>query len=330
MHAKPNWLQTISQSYSEASQQRLIAWGLRLFSFPFQLLVLVRYLLKNRLSDSQAVERTIKRTVEESGAAASLKEKLQIQEKRKADFLQQNRSKAQMKKRVNELYQTAYQKEIKARTTAYYQESTSEQPSFLNETLKWLQQPLGFILSLFLGFPMYLLLLIVSIPTLRYIINRLVMMVFVIIGVTIIVFTLMYLSPSDSATNILGVQATPEQIINFNAVHGLDDPYLVQLGRTIKGIFTFDLGNAFEGNELVVTTIMRRFPVTLQLTLFALVLSIMIALPAGIYAAVKANTTFDHLFMLIALIGISIPSFWQGLIFILTFSINLGLSLIHI
>lgn len=324
MHAKPNWLQTISQFYQEASQQRLVALGLCLLSFPFQLLVLVRYLLKNRLSELRAVEQKIKRTIEESGAAAVLKEKLLNQEKRKADFLQQNSSKAQMEKRANELYQAAYQKELKERTLAYYQETTSEQPSFLNETVKWLQQPFGFVLSLFLGLPMYVLLLIVSIPTLRYIINRLVMMVFVIIGVTIIVFTLLYLSPSDSATNILGVQATPDQIVNFNAVHGLDDPYLIQLGRTIKGIFTFDLGNAFEGNERVVTMIMRRFPVTLQLTLFALALSVMIALPAGIYAAVKANTTFDHLFMLIALIGISIPSFWQGLIFILTFSINLG------
>src|SRR5699024_6607598 len=84
------------------------------------------------------------------------------------------------------------------------------------------------------------------------------------------------------------------------------------------------LGNAYQGNEQVVATIMRRFPVTLRLTIMALTLSLSVALPAGIYAAVKANSTFDNLFMLIALIGISIPSFWQGLIFILNFSINLG------
>ncbi|MGO1932192.1 MAG: ABC transporter permease, partial [Ruoffia tabacinasalis] len=83
-------------------------------------------------------------------------------------------------------------------------------------------------------------------------------------------------------------------------------------------------GNAYAGNERVVTTILRRFPITLKITLYALGLSVAVALPAGIYAAVKTNTTFDQLFMLIALLGISIPSFWQGLIFILTFSINLG------
>lgn len=140
MHAKPNWLQTISQFYQEASQQRLVALGLCLLSFPFQLLVFVRYLLKNRLSESRAVEQKIKRTIEESGAAAVLKEKLLNQEIRKADFLQQNSSKAQMEKRANELYQAAYQKELKERTLAYYQETMSEQPSFLNETVKWLDR----------------------------------------------------------------------------------------------------------------------------------------------------------------------------------------------
>lgn len=324
MHTKSNWLQKVGQSYKEASQQHFVALGLCLLSFPFQLLVLIRYLLKSQPFEKRTVEHEIKTEFEESGAATSLKDKLQAQEKRKVAFLKQHSSQAQMEKKVNELYRVGYQKETQERVEAYYKESNREQPIFLNETAHWLEQPLGFVLSLLLGFPMYFLLLVVSIPTLRYIVNRLVMMVFVIIGVTIIVFTLLYLSPSDSATNILGEQATPEQIVNFNAVHGLDDPYLTQLGRTIKGIFTFDLGNAFEGNERVVTTIMRRFPVTLQLTLFALILSIAVAFPAGIYAAVKANTTFDHLFMLIALIGISIPSFWQGLIFILTFSINLG------
>ncbi len=131
-------------------------------------------------------------------------------------------------------------------------------------------------------------------------------------------------SPSDPATNILGNQATPDQIENFRNMHGLNDSYWSQLSRTIKGVFTFDLGNAYQGNERVVTSLLRRFPVTLELTLFALSLSVIVALPAGVYAAVKANSTFDHLFMFIALIGISIPSFWQGLIFILTFSINLG------
>ena len=324
MHTNSNWLQKVGQSYKEASQQHFVALGLCLLSFPFQLLVLIRYLLKSQPFEKRTVEHEIKTEFEESGAATSLKDKLQAQEKRKVAFLKQHSSQAQMENKVNELYRVGYQKETQERVEAYYKESNREQPIFLNETAHWLEQPLGFVLSLLLGFPMYFLLLVVSIPTLRYIVNRLVMMVFVIIGVTIIVFTLLYLSPSDSATNILGEQATPEQIVNFNAVHGLDDPYLTQLGRTIKGIFTFDLGNAFEGNERVVTTIMRRFPVTLQLTLFALILSIAVAFPAGIYAAVKANTTFDHLFMLIALIGISIPSFWQGLIFILTFSINLG------
>lgn len=317
-------MRRISQAYQQAAQERHVYWGLICLSFPFQLLVFFRYLLNNRGSQSKQVAQIIEEEFEQSGDAEALREKLLAQGKRKSEFLNQNVSSDQIRKNANELYEQAYEKELAERIQDHYRKSDTTEPTFLQETIEWLETPFGFILSVLLGFPMYVLLWFVSIPMVRYVANRLVMALFVIIGVTAIVFTLLYMSPSDPATNILGEQATPQQIVNFNQVHGLDDPYLVQLGRTIKGVFTFDLGTAFEGNEQVVTTIMRRFPVTLQLTFFALILSVSVALPAGIYAAVKANTTFDQLFMLIALIGISIPSFWQGLVFILAFSINLG------
>ncbi|WP_423189815.1 ABC transporter permease subunit [Alkalibacterium sp. f15] len=323
--SKPvDYRQLVSEAYENASKERHVSWGLKLLSFPFQLIVLIRYLFNKRKDDSKHLIEKIEQEFKESGEAAELKKELLTQEQKKVSFLKQSMSPSQIEKSAENHFQEAYHQEIKKRANSQHKKSNTLPQDFLHETTRWLRLPSGFLLSIVLGFPMYLLLWIVSVPMVRYISNRLVAMLFVIVGVIAIVFTLLYLSPSDAALNILGEQSTPQQIENFNQVHGLNDPYIVQLWRIVKGVFTFDLGISFAGNERVVASIMRRFPVTLQLALFALILSVSVALPSGIYAAVKANTTFDHLFMFIALIGISIPSFWQGLIFILTFSINLG------
>ena len=180
----------------------------------------------------------------------------------------------------------------------------------------------GFITAMILAWPMLGLMMLYRLPLLRYIIERLFQMVFVIFGVTMIVFTLLYFSPSEPAVNILGVQATPQQIENFNLLHGLNDSYWLQLARTLKGVATFDFGYTYVGNELVIDALLRRFPVTLQLTFFSLAIALVIAIPAGIYAAVKANSLFDQFFMFLALIGLSIPTFWLGLIFIFNFAIE--------
>lgn len=321
---KNKWLATIRYYYEKAYQKKSWRIGLWVLGVLFQLVVFLSYLFKHQWAKNRHAARVLETEFQQSGKAADLLEKLKKQEQKKNQFLQLELSSAEMERQVNELYRREADKEIQKMFLQHRSEQETAGEDFLQTTLKWLNTPGGFLLSLLLAWPMYLFLLIVSLPTLHYITNRLLMMVFVIIGVTFIVFTLLYLSPSDPATNILGNQASPQQIENFRELHGLNDSYLVQLGRTIKGVFTLDLGNAYAGNERVVTTILRRFPITLKLTLYALGLSLAIALPAGIYAAVKANTTFDHFFMLIALIGISIPSFWQGLIFILSFSINLG------
>lgn len=310
--------------YEKAYQQPAIRFGLIGFGILFQIVVFFWHRSRAFAREEGQMAADLERQFQESGRPQALRERLEQQEERKAAFLEQRSTPQQRKQHVDRLYAKEAQKELARMKEEYYQQQGRPPQTYLQSSLDLLHTTAGFWFSLLLGWPMYLFLLFVSVPTLQYIANRLFMMLFVIVGVTIIVFTLLYLSPSDAATNILGNQATAEQIQNFRQLHGLNDPYLVQLGRTIKGVFTLDLGNAYVGNERVVTTILRRFPVTLQLTLFSLALSLLVAIPAGIFAAVKANTTFDHLFMLIALIGISIPSFWQGLIFILTFSIRLG------
>lgn len=313
-------LNTIDYYYERAYQKKSWRWGLLVSGLFFHMIVASKHFFGGMRTKEPDWEKQFMA----NGQADALKEKIRRQQENKNKFLNIQKSATHVEADVEGIFNSELTRVITRMREDYYIQNESELFDYLRTTREFLKTWPGFILSLVLGWPMYLYLLIVSIPTLEYIVNRLVMMLFVIIGVTVIVFTLLYLSPSDPAVNILGDQATQEQYAAFRQLHGLNDPYWVQLGRTIKGVFTFDLGNAYQGNEQVVSTILRRFPVTLQLTLMALTLSLSVALPAGIYAAVKSNTTFDNLFMLIALIGISIPSFWQGLIFILNFSINLG------
>ncbi|HLR03191.1 MAG TPA: ABC transporter permease subunit [Virgibacillus sp.] len=186
-----------------------------------------------------------------------------------------------------------------------------------------LSSPLFLMITAIPGILMYLFILIFSNPYLKYLFDRLMMTVFVVIGVIIFVFTILYFSPFDPAANIIGETATKEQIDAFNHLHGLDQSYFIQLWDAIKGIATFDLGQSFEGNENVAASIAKRFPITLQLTIISLFLAILIAIPVGIISATRPNSFLDYTFMFIALIGLSIPNFWQGLIFILGFSIKL-------
>lgn len=180
-----------------------------------------------------------------------------------------------------------------------------------------------FILSLILSFPMYLLMLIFQRRMSRYIFERLLMMVFVVIGVIFLVFTILYISPMKPAENLLGETATQEQLDNFNRIHGLDKPYLVRLADTVKNIFTFDLGKTYQGNEDVAQAIANKFPTTFQLSIWSMLVALIIAIPAGIISAIKQYSSFDRIAMFLALLGLSIPNFWLGLILILNFSINL-------
>ncbi|SEO42561.1 peptide/nickel transport system permease protein [Amphibacillus marinus] len=178
------------------------------------------------------------------------------------------------------------------------------------------------ILSFVLGFLIYSLYFIYQNAFVRFVFERFIMTLFVIVSVIVIVFTILYISPSDSAANILGESATLDQRLAFNKQYGLDQPYFVQLWRAISGFLRFDLGHSFTGNEVILTSIANRFPVTLILAITSLFLAVCVAVPIGMVSAAKLNSFWDYSFMFLALIGLSIPSFWQGLIFILTFSIR--------
>ena len=180
-----------------------------------------------------------------------------------------------------------------------------------------------FVVSLVLSFPMYILMVLFMNPTSKYITDRLFMMVFVLFGVTFLVFTILYISPSDPAVNILGQTATQEQVDTFNKTYGLDQPYIVQLFTNFKNLATFDLGRSYLGNEDIGAALASKFPTTMKVAFWAVLVSVGIAIPSGIISAIKQYSSFDYIFMFIALIGLSIPNFWLGLILILEFSINL-------
>lgn len=299
------------ETYQRMSRQWPYKIALWVLGLPLHLIMLLVFIYRYIQSHSQnSIEKL------SNWDHQFLSEQLLEEERNRQAYFKQNLSEEETKKIVDKRLKDYLQ------SLALTDSGSQSKVSFSQIYNEWIQSALGFFLTIILALPMYILMAIYRLPILRYIVERLFLMVFVIIGVSWVVFTLLYFSPSEPALNILGVQATPEQIDNFNRLHGLDDSYWVQLFRTLKGIVTFDLGFTYVGNEMVVSALLRRFPVTLQVTFFSLGIALVIAIPAGIYAALKVNSFFDQVFMFFALIGLSIPTFWLGLIFIYNFAIK--------
>jgi len=142
------------------------------------------------------------------------------------------------------------------------------------------------------------------------------------IGVSIITFLLMRLAPGDPTTAILGMKATPEKIAYINQKFGLDKPIPLQYLIWLKNlVLNGDLGNSIVENEPVLRIILRRIPVTFQLAMSSIILSLCISLPAGIVSAVKKDTWFDNFARIFAFWGISTPNFWLGLLLIIGFGV---------
>lgn len=158
----------------------------------------------------------------------------------------------------------------------------------------------------------------------RYIIRRVLFLIPVLIGVAFCVFTLLYLTPGDPARMVLGEMATENAIREFRAREGMDKPFLVQFGNYVwKAVTQGDIGRSYVTKRPVMVEIMATFPSTLKLAAFAIVVAIIIGLPCGILSAIKQYSIFDTLAMIFAMIGLSMPVFWLGLLLILLFSVHL-------
>lgn len=157
----------------------------------------------------------------------------------------------------------------------------------------------------------------------RYILQRLIHTVLVILGISVISFTFMHLS-GDPVGLILPQDATHEQIETLRREMRLDDPIYVQYMRFLTSALQGDLGTSIYTREPVVRLIQERMPATLELALAALFLSLIVAIPIGVLAAVKRGSWLDTISMTFALFGLSMPHFWLGIMFIMVFSVQLG------
>ena len=166
--------------------------GLFIFGMLFQLIIFISYLIRQKKSGEKNIRDKMEKQFNESGRAEALRSQLENQEKQKIKFLNLNVSSSQNQRRVEKLYKEESNREISERVEAYYENDETGAQSYLQTTLDWLSTTGGLVLSLFLAWPMYLFLIVVSLPSLHYLIQRLLMMFFVIIGVTVIVFTLLY------------------------------------------------------------------------------------------------------------------------------------------
>jgi ABC-type dipeptide/oligopeptide/nickel transport system permease component len=158
----------------------------------------------------------------------------------------------------------------------------------------------------------------------QYIFRRLLWMIPVIMGVTILIFTIMYLIPGDPAKMMLGPDSTPEQVAAKRQELGLNDSYFVRLGKYVGGIILhFDFGESWVYHTPVTTELMHRLPRTLTIAFICILLQIFIGTPLGIIAAVNQNGLGDRISQFIAIFGVSLPNFWVALMLVLLFSVQL-------
>ena len=141
--------------------------------------------------------------------------------------------------------------------------------------------------------------------------------------VSLITFAMIHLIPGDPAVVIAGLSATPDQIANIRHDLGLDQPLLAQLWRWYVGLAHGNLGRSLLLGQPVVDATMLRLPVTLALSAYALVITLVIGLGSGIIAALRQNTWVDQAAMVFAMIGISLPNFYLGLLMIIFFAVEL-------
>lgn len=149
-------------------------------------------------------------------------------------------------------------------------------------------------------------------------------MIPVLLGVIIIVFTLMYLTPGDAAEILAGSNATPETVQALREKLGTDKSYLAQLGQYIKNLVLHgDLGKSYSTGRSVSDELLAKFPTTLKLTSMSMLLAVILGVTIGIISAVRQYSLFDSAAQTVALVGVSMPSFWLGLLLIIVFALKL-------
>jgi dipeptide transport system permease protein len=159
----------------------------------------------------------------------------------------------------------------------------------------------------------------------RFVVTRLSLVVPTFIGITLLVFVLIRLIPGDPIETMAGERGIdPARLAQLRKDYGFDQPVLVQYGLYLSRLVHGDLGRSIVTHEPVISEFQTLFPATIELSVCAILFALCLGLPAGIIAAVRRNSIFDHGVMGISLTGYSMPIFWWGLLLILLFSVQLG------
>lgn len=158
----------------------------------------------------------------------------------------------------------------------------------------------------------------------KYVLKRILLLIPVLLGVSLLVFAIMSLTPGDPAQLILGENAPREAVLKLREEMGLNDPFFIQYLRFVKNAILGDFGRSYTTGREVFGEIFARFPNTFILAILGIIISVCIGIPIGIISATRQYSFLDSFSMIIALLGVSMPVFWLGLMLILTFSVKLG------
>ena len=158
-----------------------------------------------------------------------------------------------------------------------------------------------------------------------YLARRTLLALLALFGVIVLVFVMVRLVPGDVVTNLVGIEGnvTKERMVELRRLFGLDLPIHVQFAQWFGALLTGDMGSSLRSGRPIATDIALRFPVTLELSVLALLIALGIAVPLGVVAATRRGTIWDYLASLFALIGLAAPNFWLAILLILFFSLQL-------
>jgi peptide/nickel transport system permease protein len=158
----------------------------------------------------------------------------------------------------------------------------------------------------------------------NFFLKRVVILVVTLLFVSMTIFAVLMVIPGDPAQIILGIHATPETLQALRHKLGLDQPFIVQYLRYIKGLFLGDLGRSITYDVPIGTLILSRLPVSIPLAILSMVFAIILAIPLGIYSSLHRNQPGDYGIMVFSQVGLAVPAFWAGILLILVFAVTLN------
>ena len=157
----------------------------------------------------------------------------------------------------------------------------------------------------------------------KYVLRRLLQLIPLLIGISLISFFVMHLAPGDPTALFIDPNVKPEELARVRANWGLDQPVYVQYFVWLKNAVLLDFGRSYTTGQPVISEVAERLPMTLLLMIPSFILTLLITIPVGVISAVRKNSWFDNTFTVLSFAGMAIPTFWLGLMLMLFFSVKL-------